>query len=319
MLQYCRLSVSVRAMAQPFDITLKHLLEAHPADCLRLVDLATNARIDVIDADLATVSAEADKVFRVNDVEPWLAHIESQVNYDASLPQRTLKYNVLLMDRHGLPVRTVVILLRPKADGPEMTGVVRRALAGEEYLGFHYRVVRIWRKPVEAVLAAGLGTLPLAPLAQLAASELPAVIRRMKERFAAEAARGEEGTLWAETYVLMGLRYDRAFAQELLKGVRGMEESLTYQEIIEKGAAKGRAEGIAKGKAEGRAEEAQQILLRLGTKMFGKPDATTKAAIAAIRDHEQLEALAEKVLEVNSWQELLAKPRGRVRNGRKRR
>jgi hypothetical protein len=38
-------------MAQPFDITLKHLLESHPADCLRLVGFPTAAPIDVIDAD----------------------------------------------------------------------------------------------------------------------------------------------------------------------------------------------------------------------------------------------------------------------------
>ena len=73
-------------MAQPFDITLKHLLESHPADCLRLVCLPTAVAIEVIDADLATVIAEADKVFRVKDRLPWLMHFELQVTYDADLP-----------------------------------------------------------------------------------------------------------------------------------------------------------------------------------------------------------------------------------------
>src|SRR5258708_26315459 len=117
-------------MAQPFDITLKHLLESHPADCLRLAGLRTGAAIDVIDADLATVMAEADKVFRIKDRQPWMMHFEMQVSYDGDLCERMLRYNVLLKNRHALPVRSVVILLRPKADGPEMTGVVRHALAG---------------------------------------------------------------------------------------------------------------------------------------------------------------------------------------------
>ena len=69
--------------------------------------------------------------------------------------------------------------------------------------------------------------------------------------------------LWTETYVLMGLRYNRALAAELLKGVREMEESVTYQEIIRK------------GKAEGLTEEARRILLRMGTKAFGDPEAAT--------------------------------------------
>src|SRR5438552_3883906 len=149
----------IAPMAKPFDITLQHLLESHPADCLRLVGFPTAAPIDVIDADLATVIAEADKVFRVRDQQPWIMHFELQVSYDADLPRRMLRYNVLLNHRHGLPVRSVVILLRPKADGPEMTGVVRHTLEGEQYLEFRYRAVRIWQKPVEDILAGGVGTL----------------------------------------------------------------------------------------------------------------------------------------------------------------
>lgn len=64
--------------------------------CLRLIGIATTAPIDVIDADLATVSAEADKVFRVHDPAPWLMHFELQVSYDSDLPLRVLRYNVLL-------------------------------------------------------------------------------------------------------------------------------------------------------------------------------------------------------------------------------
>jgi predicted transposase YdaD len=301
-------------MAQPFDITLKHILESHPADCLRLVGLPTGARIDVIDADLATVSAAADKVFRVNDKLPWLMHFELQVGYDADLPRRMLRYNVLLNSRHGLPVRSVGILLRSRADGPEMTGMVRLTLADEQYLEFKYRVVRVWQMSAEAILSGGVGTLPLAPLTNVSRPDTPAVIRRMEERIRAEVSPSEAATLWTATWVLMGLRYDRSVAGELLKGVRAMEESDTYQAIIEKGEAKGRADGIA----EGRAEEARRILLRLGTKVFGVPDAATKGSIATIVNPEQLEVLIERVPEVKTWRELLGKPRAPRRNGRKR-
>jgi len=147
-------------------------------------------------------------------------HFELQVSYDADLPQRMLRYNVLLKNRHGLPVRSVAILLRPKADGPEMTGVVQHTLADEHYLKFDYRVVRIWRKPVADILDGGVGTLPLAPLAEVTKPELPGVILRMKERLKVETTVSEEAVLWTATYVLMGLRYDQALTGELLKGVR---------------------------------------------------------------------------------------------------
>jgi predicted transposase YdaD len=289
-------------MAKPYDITLKHILEAHPADCLQLVGLPTTAPIDVIDADLATVMAEADKVFRIKDWPPWLMHFELQSSYDPDLPQRMLRYNVLLKHRHGLPVHSVVILLRPQADGREMTGVLRETLAGKQYLEFQYRVFRIWQEPVDKVLADGVGTLPLAPLAAVEKSELPAVVQRMKKRFSAEVTPSEEAVFWTETFILMGLRYERNLAHELMKGVREMEDSVTYQEIIRKGEFK----------------EAQRILFITGSDAFGAPDAAAKAAIAALVDRERLEELIRRVRKVKSWQELLGKPPSRQRNGRKR-
>lgn len=294
-------------MAQPFDITLKHLLEARPADCLRLVGLPTTAPVEVIDADLATVIAEADKVLRVKDRPSWLMHFELQSNYDASLPERMLRYNVLLKVRHELPVRSVVILLRPRADGPEMTSEVRHVLADRPYLRFEYQVLRLWQKPVAEVLAGGVGTLPLAPLAAVTPDELPGVIQRMKERFRAETPPSEQATLWTSTFVLMGLRYDPALTIELVKGVQEMEDSTTYQWIIEKGKKLGEEHGAAL--------EAQRILLRLGARAFGDPDAATKAVVAGIGDPQRLEALILRVGEVKGWPELLAKPRSRRRDG----
>src|ERR1051326_4502385 len=70
--------------------------------------------------------------------------------------------------------------------------------------------------------------LHLAPLSNVKSEELPGVIRRMEERFRAEANPNDTGELWIGTYVLMGLRYPREFAGRLLKGVRDMKESDTY-------------------------------------------------------------------------------------------
>jgi len=104
---------------------------------------------------------------------------------------------------------------------------------------------------------------------------------------------------------------DKVLVPDMLLRGRWMEESVTYQEIIKKGKAEGKVEGVA--------EEAQRILLRVGTKTFGAPDAATQAAIAEIIDRERLEAMIDRVGEVKSWLELLAKPRSQRRNGRKRR
>ena len=97
-----------------------------------------------------------------------------------------------------------------------------------------------------------------------------------------------------------------------------MKESSTYQAILVEGRNEGLTEGLTEGRAKGRAEEARRILLRIGRKSLGQPDAATLASIEAIQDVERLEELTERLLEVASWPELLA-PRPRTRrNGKKR-
>ena len=53
-------------------------------------------------------------------------------------------------------------------------------------------------------------------------------------------------------------------------------------------------------------EEARAILLRQGTIRFGPPAPQTQAAIEAITAIERLELLSERLLDVESWDELLA-------------
>lgn len=291
-------------MAKPFDATTKQLVEAQPQAWLAFVGLGDALSAEVIEADLSTVTADADRVLRVNGPPaPFLAHLEFQAGYDRAMGERLLRYNVLLRYRHGLPVRSIVLLLRREADGPALTGAVRDGTETEQnLLHFRYRVVRVYEQPVEAVLAGGLATLPLAPLADVSPSALPGVVRRMEERIGAEAAPDQAGMLWTAAYVLMGLKYPAALVTQLLKGVRQMKESATYQAILQEG----RAEGEARGEEWGRAEEARALIVRLGRKRFGSPDAATEAALGAITSRERLEQLAERLLEAESWSELLA-------------
>jgi hypothetical protein len=104
---------------------------------------------------------------------------------------------------------------------------------------------------------------------------LPGLIQQMDRRIDREAEPPAAQSLWTATYVLMGLEYEREFTQHLLRGVCAMKESVTYQAILE----------------EGRAEEAQRILLSLGTARFGKPSVKVRRALAGITDLELLESV----------------------------
>jgi hypothetical protein len=73
-----------------------------------------------------------------------------------------------------VPVHSVVVLLRPRAESPALRGSVRyQARAGRGHMDFGFEIVRLWQRPVEALLSGSLATLPLAPLGQLPAGSSP--------------------------------------------------------------------------------------------------------------------------------------------------
>ncbi|MFN0055563.1 MAG: DUF4351 domain-containing protein, partial [Planctomycetales bacterium] len=172
-------------------------------------------------------------------------------------------------------------------------------------LRFEYEVIRLWELSPEVILAGGLGTLPLLPLTNVKRSELPGLIREMEGRIQREASPSDAERLWTATYVLMGLEYDRAYASALLKGVCSMRESVTYQAILEEGREEGREEGLVAGLEKGRSSEARRIVLTLGTKRFGRPSVKVRKSIETIADPDVLERLATRLLDVESWAELL--------------
>ena len=96
---------------------------------------------------------------------PWLLHVELQTSRDRRLPERVHRYNVLLYERERRPIISLVVLLRPRANGPELTGrIERRDPTGQIYESFSYRVVRIWQLPTDVLLRGPLSLLPLAPV-----------------------------------------------------------------------------------------------------------------------------------------------------------
>ena len=64
-------------------------------------------------------------------------------------------------------------------------------------------------------------------------------------------------------------------------------------------------EWIELGEEKGRVSEAHRMILRLGTRRFGEPDAATRTALETA-ELPRLEAIVDRLLEVESWAELLA-------------
>lgn len=280
-------------MSKPYDATTKGMIERGPADWLALVDV-TGFRVDLVDADVSTFSGASDKVLRIRSDPDWLMDVNVQAGPDATAPRRAFVYNALLDHRHELPVRSVIVLLSPKANLAAINGRYRRAVPGKpEHIDFFYDVVRVWELSIERLLAGGFGTLPLAPISAVKEADLPGVIVQMRERLTAPDAPPDAADLWTATEVLMGLRYSPDVIHQLFKGVHGMEESVIYQEIVEK------------GRVAGALAEARSTLLLLGEDRFGAPPADVRNAIETMPDLGRLRQLLRRVLHVDSWQKLL--------------
>src|SRR5437879_759575 len=114
-------------MPKHYDAALKTLVENHPRDWVLGLGLPLGKSVEVIDADVSTVTSQADKVIHVSGNKPFLLHLELQSNFDKSLPSRMFQYNALLYARHRIPVHSAVVLLRKQA-GYQMTGCLKYAI-----------------------------------------------------------------------------------------------------------------------------------------------------------------------------------------------
>jgi predicted transposase YdaD len=324
-------------MSKKYDVTLWTLYEPKPDEWLDFLSFPVPdpSLLEVLDSNISIFSPEIDRAIRVGGPHPYIVHTEFLSGRDPGLPERSFWYNTVLGQKYHVPVWSVIVLLRPAADGPELTGVFEQSFPGRGLsVVFRYDVIRIWLEPPEKFLTAGLSVLPLAPVSNVAPEQLEAVLRGVAERLKREADPALMMTLWTAMTLLIGLRHKPEQVRATIEGVRDMvlgirdiEESWVYQDILAKGLAKGlaegeakgRAEGEAKGRAEGRAEgrsegraegeveEARHAVLRLGRKKLGEPDERVLSRLADLGDLERLNLLLEGVLDAACWDDLLAR------------
>ena len=75
-------------MPKPFDATTKELLESDPRAWLELLLGRKVGEVRILNVDLSTITTEADTVLLVQEIEPWVVHVEFQSSYDPDLPLR---------------------------------------------------------------------------------------------------------------------------------------------------------------------------------------------------------------------------------------
>src|SRR5262249_33437530 len=153
--------------------------------------------------------------------------------------------------------------------------------------------------PAHRLLRRGPGVLPLSVLGALppGLSEedgIADVVARLCRRVERTLDRERANHVLTSTFVLSGLRLDRERGLNMFRRIRAVEESTTYQYILEQGGVK----------------VLKRLFLRHGTRKFGAPNKKVKAAIEQLDVHDlgRLERMFDRMETATSWNDVLETP-----------
>jgi predicted transposase YdaD len=295
-------------MSLRFDATLKEIFSLNPHHFAGVFRLPETTQARSLNIDLSTISAATDVAFGFGEPLQEIVDLNFQSGPDATVAARLLLYNAAFHLRYNVPVRSLLILLRPKADHQDLTGKLAYVCGGKR-VRFEYDVVRMWKQPVSPYLTSGLGLLPLATVCKLPPGRpmhegLRQVVQEIDRRLIQEPDHAQAVRLMTAAFILTGLRVPKEQLAQIYDGVRVMHESTAYDVWAEESERRGEARGEARGKI----RQSHRLLLKQGSKRLGAVDPQSQSALTAIEDLDRLERMAEAVLSVASWKELLATP-----------
>ncbi len=233
-------------------------------------------------------------------------------------PERMFLYFGRLYEKYRIPIYPVAILSykAPKSAAPESFEI---EFPGKSVLKFNYTVIQLnrlrWRdfldnhNPVATALMAQMQvaaedrrTVTLECLRLLATSKL-------------DPAKSRIIGVFIESYLKLTSEENTLFEQELSQ-LSAAERDATmemmtswhkagWREGLREGLSEGRSEGRTEGLREGQLMEGRRILLSIGRMRLGEPGDSVKEVINKIASPDEIEAMIARVLNVDSWDQLL--------------
>ncbi len=271
-----------------FDNVCKLLAEKYPFDFAKWLLPQAPKTIKVLKTELSIEPIRADFVTFLQ-TENRILHIEFQTNPQSKppIPFRELDYSVRLIRTYQVPVTQVVIFLQETNDPIVFT---------EEYVNettrHRYRVIRMWEQD-SALFLDNLALLPLAPLTQTNSPQ--SLLSQIANNVAKIADRETKQNIAAYTEILAGLRFEKDFIRQLLSEDI-MQESVIYQDILQKGERIGEQRGEQRGEL--------KFCLFLLNQRFGELDSLIVERVKGL-PVEQLENLGAALFNISEVADLV--------------
>ncbi|MBV6625702.1 MAG: Rpn family recombination-promoting nuclease/putative transposase [Rivularia sp. (in: Bacteria)] len=270
-----------------YDNTCKYLAETYPTEFANWLLSTDTSNIKVLKTELNLEPIRADSVTLLQTSNQIL-HIEFQTQPESKPPLdfRMLDYYVRLKKIYKCDIEQVIIFLQPS--NSEM---VFKTEYVDKNTRHGYRVIRLWEQDSTTLL----NNPALLPLAVLAKSNSP---ESLLQQVASQVDMIEESeaqkNISACTQILAGLRFDRNLINQLFRE-EIMQESVIYQDIIQR--------GEAIGEQRGKKQEALNYTMRLLNRRIGNINSQTQQQIDALST-TQLEDLGEALLDFSSSNDL---------------
>ncbi len=297
----------------PHDHLFKSLFRAFFRDLLLLVDarlaawLSPEAEVEFLDKELIPDAPKDEH--RVVDllaaipgpeVRAFLVHVEIE-RKAGEMGRRLWDYSIRLRGQHPEPSVSLVVFLRGGPAGAVWQSHVEET-AGQEVTRFRYLSFGLSKLPAQELLARP------EPLAWgLAALAKPGSLGRARVKFealkriATAPVRERERLVLVncvETYLPLKGRDAEEYAS-----LASAQESPEIQAMQMTWADKIEAKGLKKGLDKGAAEVRRLVLRHLGQR-FGSVPAGLQKRLTAIRSVEELGAIADRIFEIQSIEEL---------------
>jgi predicted transposase YdaD len=267
-----------------FDNVCKILAEKYPLDFANWLLPETVENIKVLKTELSIEPIRADSVILLQ-TKNRILHLEFQTRTksETPIPLRMLDYFVRLVRQYNLPVTQVVIFLQETSNEIAFTEAYI-----DEMTNHRYRVIRMWEQDSDLFLN-NPALLPLAPLTKT--NSAPGLLSQVAREIAKITNVTAKQNTAAYTEILAGLRFEKNLIRQLLSEDI-MQESVIYQDILEKGELKGEQ------------KEAFRFLNRQLNRRFGEVDSFIVERIRLLPT-EQLEVLGEEFLDFGEISDLV--------------
>ncbi|MCC5655181.1 Rpn family recombination-promoting nuclease/putative transposase [Nostoc sp. XA013] len=263
-----------------YDNTAKYLAELYPAEFAKWLLPDKTTEVTVLKTELSIEPIRADYVTFLQ-TSSRILHIEFQTlpKSNPPIPLRVLDYYVRLKRQYNTPVAQVVIFLQQSSDPIAFTEEYT-----DEFTSHRYRVIRLWEQD-SALFLDNPALLPLAPLTR---TDSPAaLLSQVAQNIAKIPDRDERQNIAGCTEIFAGLRFEKDLIRQFLREDI-MQESVIYQDILQKGSKQGE----------------ERLILRQLNRRFGEIDSSNIERVRVL-SVEQLEILGEALLDFSSVDDLI--------------